>query len=358
MFKNAFIYLTCIIVISGCGGDRKNDLVEATADTLSLAVEETVNKKILPTVALFSTQANQFDSSAEAFCDAPASATLETLQQDWKSLSVQWYKLAIYNFGPVNNDLIFPRINFIDSLRLRGTDYTATVRTEISNNLASDATLDTAFFDKQTFQRVGLLALESLSFETAAGEHSQVNAEIIAEYENETRKCAILKGLSEQIVNHATDIQKGWNVAHNETGKPYKTLFLNDELENGTPPLTELIGSIQAHLDYLQKRNVSKIAAQIADYSWESISASIDEVDTLLNGTEQTNVSFFGLMTSAGFQNAVNLVKENIATVRQNIQDRDSALLEISLGKLDGNFKREIPDGLEVQLGINFTDGD
>jgi hypothetical protein len=25
---------------------------------------------------------------------------------------------------------------------------------------------------------------------------------------------------------------------------------------------------------------------------------------------------------------------------------------------LDGNFKREIPDGLAVELGINFSDGD
>jgi hypothetical protein len=33
-------------------------------------------------------------------------------------------------------------------------------------------------------------------------------------------------------------------------------------------------------------------------------------------------------------------------------------MLEISLGYLDGNFKREIPDSLELDLGINFSDGD
>ncbi len=354
--KTLLITLVFTTVITACG-DSHNQ-VEGTTGSLSSALEDVVNKTILPTVSSFSSQANQFNSSADAFCNTPSTETLETLQQGWKSLSRQWYKLAIYNFGPVNNDLIFPRINFIDSLRLRGTNYTQTVRDEITKNLASDKTLDAAFFDKQTFQRVGLLALESLVFETAAGEHSKISTEIIAEYENSTRKCEILKGLSNQIVKHATDIQNGWNIAHNETGKPYKTVFLNNELESGTPALTEFIVSIQGHLDYLQKRNVATVAAQIADYSWENITASIDEVDAVLSGTEQTDISFFGLMTSAGFQIAVDSVKENIVSIRQNLQDKDAELLEISLGKLDGNFKREIPSGLEVQLGINFTDGD
>ena len=357
MFKKTFVSLICIVAITGCG-ERQNNLSGATVGTLSLALEEAVNKKILPTASGFSSQATSFKSTAEGFCNTPSTTTLDALQQAWKSLSAQWYKLAIYNFGPVNNDLIFPRINFIDSLRLRGTNYKATVRDEITKNLASDATLDTTFFDNKNFNRVGLLALESLVFETAASEHSNVGLEIIAEYENSARKCEILKGLSSQIVKHATDIQNGWNVNHNETGKPFKTIFLNDELESGTPALTELIASIQGHLDYLQKRHVATVAAQISDYSWESITASIDEVDALLNGTQETTVSYFGLMTAAGFQSAVDQVKENIIVVRQNLQAEDATLLEISLGKLDGNLKREIPDGLEVQLGINFTDGD
>jgi len=69
-------------------------------------------------------------------------------------------------------------------------------------------------------------------------------------------------------------------------------------------------------------------------------------------------VSFIGLMDVTGFQVAIGSVKSNIAEIRQSIENEDAAMLDIALGKLDGNFKREIPDGLEVELGINFTDGD
>lgn len=356
--KYALFISLCLVFLVNCDGERDNDPIESSAGSLSLTLEEAVDKTILPAVEEFSRQANQFNIDAGDFCQGPDDSRLNTLQQGWKSLSAQWYKLAIYNFGPVNDDLIFPRITFIDSLRLRGTDYTNTVRTEIANNISADNALDEAFFDSLTFQKVGLLALESLVFETTTSEHSNDSMEIVVDYENSPRKCDLLNGLSNQIVKHVAYIRDGWKVNHKDTGNSFRTIFLNGELEDGAEPLTILITSVQGHLDYLQKRNVAAVGAQIADYSWENISATIDETEALLNGVGETSTSFFDLMTSSGFQNAVALVEENISEVRQTIQDKDPALLEIALGKLDGNFKREIPAGLQVELGINFTDGD
>jgi hypothetical protein len=63
-------------------------------------------------------------------------------------------------------------------------------------------------------------------------------------------------------------------------------------------------------------------------------------------------------MASTGSQNAVAAVEDSIVQVRQAIANRDIDMLEISLGFLDGNYKREIPDSLELDLGINFSDGD
>ena len=44
--------------------------------------------------------------------------------------------------------------------------------------------------------------------------------------------------------------------------------------------------------------------------------------------------------------------------MRQATADQNEEMLEITLGFLAGNFKREIPDGLNVVLGINFGDRD
>ena len=63
-------------------------------------------------------------------------------------------------------------------------------------------------------------------------------------------------------------------------------------------------------------------------------------------------------MKIKGNENFIPAVESSIEQVRQSIADQNVDMLEITLGFLDGNFKREIPDGLNVDLGINFSDGD
>lgn len=359
MFSRLIIIssLTALLA-TGCGGTRENDPIEATSGNLDLALQQAIDNAIIPAVDGFKTQAEGFQSASDGFCSAKNDSSLELLQQQWKTLNEQWFKLANYHFGPPNDDLIFPKYTFINSLRLRGTDYLETVRTEIANNMTNSVTLDDAFFGTQTFQKVGLLALESSIFETASGEQSKVSSDIVNEYANNARKCEILSGLAGQISQHASYIQTGWKTNFKESGTAYRTQFLGNQLADGTAPLTLLITSVQEHLDYLQARNVATTAAKLSGHAWQSISKSIDEVELLLEGSAETTVSFFAIMESAGYQNSVASVKENITEVRTAITDRDAPMLEIALGKLDGNFKREIPDGLNVQLGINFSDGD
>jgi len=358
MKTRIFITLSAsLLLLIGCG-ERTNDPLEASADSLSLALEETVNKVIIPTVDKFSQQSQQFDESSHSFCDTPSTQKLMQLQQHWKLLSKQWYKLAIYNFGPVNDDLVFPKINFIDSLRQRGIDYTATVRTELSTDINSTTTINVGHFSNKDFNRVGLLALELLSFETADSTHSKKAQDIVDEYSNTPRKCDVLQGLSAFHLKTANYIKKGWNVSHLSTGNSYKALFLSDSLANDDKPITVLITSIQTHLDYLAKRHVATVGAQIADYSYENIAASMDEIKRVLQGTGAAKASFFDIMTSSGAQNSVAIVKDNIAAIEGAIQNKNSIQLNTNLGILDGNFKRDIPTALDVDLGINFTDGD
>ncbi|PCJ14377.1 MAG: hypothetical protein COB04_15310 [Gammaproteobacteria bacterium] len=356
-----FLFLSTGL-LGACGGERENDPVSLTQDNLSVALQEVVDLSVIPAVDKFAAQSIQLDDSVDLFCLAPTIRQLSNVQADWITLYGDWFRLANYNFGPLDDDLIFPAFTFIDSLRLRGTDYLQTVRSEIGLDIAGSQTLNSIYFANKTFQNVGLLALESALFETSVTEsgtqHSSLGSDIVSEFQTSTRKCKIISGLSEQLVRHGNAIQNGWRVAFKDTGVNYRTLFLSAQLEDGTEPLTLLLTMIQDHLDYLQKRNVAIVSAPFSGQAWQGIALSIDEIEQFLDGTDQTTISLFSLLDSAGLDTAVLQIKANINEIRQRIDERDPDMLNIALGKLDGNFKREIPDGLDVELGVNFSDGD
>jgi predicted lipoprotein len=351
------VYLCFLFVLSACG-ERQNDAPLANAENLAVALEEAVNYSVLPAVTGFSTSANTLLTEANSFCALPSESALVVLQEAWRSLLGQWFRVASYKFGPLDEDLVSPTYIFIDSLRLRGTDYLATVRDEISSDMAGDDELNEAYFAGKTFQRVGLRALESAIFETAASDHSRDPAAIITEYQNNTRKCEILTGLAGQLQQRAAEVEAGWQLDYKDNGEDFRSLFLNGELEDGSEPLTLLLVSVQEYLDYLKARNVILYAGSLADSAWPAMAEMTSEVVVLLEGTEQTTVSFFGFMDGAGYQSVVTAVRETLAGLQQSIADQDSDALAVYLGRLDGHFKREIPDSLEVELGINFSDGD
>ncbi len=184
--------------LTGCGGERANDEVSLNEGSLKKALELITTNTILPAVGQFSAQTQALADNADSFCAAPDSNTLNAVQQQWKNTADAWYQLLPFNFGPLDDDLVFPTYQYIDSYRLRGTDYTETVRTNISSWLAGSETLDETFFAAQTFQKVGLLALEVALFETS-DTHSAEISDIVSEYTDNSRKCAALNGLSDYL---------------------------------------------------------------------------------------------------------------------------------------------------------------
>ncbi len=364
--RQLLLPIAAVMALAGCvdsggaGGnlDTEAAVVVNPAVTLQAAIDQAVDNAIVPAVEDFLAAAQALDTAGVTFCAGPDAAKLEAMQASWRAAFEQWYRLSLYNFGPLDDDLVFPRYTFIDSLRLRGTDYLETVRNEIAADISATRVLDDGYFGGKTFQRVGLLALESAVFETSTPEHSTAPGDVIAEYRFQPRKCEVLEGLSGQLVAQASYFEQGWLVAHKDSDLSYRSLFRDGQLDDGTAPLSQLLISVQAFLDYVQARRVVVVAAPISRHTWESISATIDEVELLLRGSETTTDSFFGVMEATGNQNAVAAVEDSLVQVRQAIADRNIEMLEVSLGFLDGNFKREIPDSLEVELGINFSDGD
>ena len=252
---------------------------------------------------------------------------------------------------------IIPPYTFIDSLRLRGTEYSATVRSTIADWVAGEQTLNDDFFERQSFQFVGLLALEVALFEDTDG-----TSATSAELDDEPRKCQVLQGLASRLQDSADHVYDGWTDDYAGTGTPFRTLFLNAELDDGTEPLSKLLTTVQENLDYLTNRNVITTATPVADQTWEAALVLVQEVEALLEGTTDAipsgMVSFFSLMAEAGYESDVEAVRSNIAMAYDAIDDQDVSAFNAAIAALDGNFKREIPDGLAVDLGINFTDGD
>jgi len=357
--RPVYLMLSTLLLLHACGGGSGGGSSGGgdREEAIDKASRENIDNTLLPAVNDFSSQINTMTQSIGGFCATIDEKGLDDLKQHWRNLYESWYRLAPYNFGPMNDDLIFPTIDFIDSLRTNGTDYTATVRTSLNNQINGTQNLDKTFYDNLTFTRVGLLAIELLVFETAASQ-STVNSDILIEYRTVNRKCDILKGMIEQLDKHADHIKDGWLVNFDGSGTPYRSLFINKQLPDNTEPMAALLVSVQMYLDYLHKRNVATQAAQLSDHAWQSMGAGIDQIEQILQGTAATTISFYSLIKSAGLQSYVDLVNANIATTRDAITARDPVAMTDALKALDGNFKREIPSGLNVDPGINFTDGD
>jgi predicted lipoprotein len=318
------------LLLSGCDASRPNDEAALTQGSLDLAIEQVIDNTVIPAVSTFASTTATFNSQLADFCSAPDASSLEATRSAWKNLANRWYQVLPFNFGPVNDDLVFPAYLYVDSYRLRGTNYIETVRTEVDNLLVSDDTLNADYFAGKTFQYVGLLALEVTLFETAASQSTDSNA-ILAEFVDQPRKCEIATGLAGLMQQKADYVEDGWLQAYSGSSQPYRSLFLAGETDDGSTPMVTLI---------------------------TAVSASVDVIEDLLEGTDTSTVSLFSLMDASGNSSAANTVRSNIALAREAINDQDAVTFNSAAATIDGNFKREIPDSLDVSLGINFTDGD
>ena len=349
------------LTLVACGGTRENDEPVLSQGALDLAIQQLTDASMVASVTQMANATDALSTQVSGFCNAPDAAGLTQLQNQWQRTSTAWQQLLPYNFGPLNDNLIFPPYQFIDSYRPRGRDSTATVRTSINGWLVSDDNLTTEFFTGQTFNRVGLLALELVLFETSDDQNT-TTAAILTEYQNQSRKCGVLAGLTGALKQRTDSFRDGWTVTYQETGQSYREQFLSGALADGSTPLETLLPSIQDYLNYLKQRdvvnNIAQIAASDGFDSWTLMTAATDSIESLLTGVTEEQVSLFDLMNAGGNGTAVATIKANLQQARDAISSRDSVSFNAAMAALDGNFKREIPDSLDVSLGINFSDGD
>ena len=339
-----------------------------TNTELDVALKVALNSTVVPAYEDLAAQALSLDTLSEAFCADKTAANLTAAQTQWKTTQAAWFTALPFNFGPseIPDSSTTPAYWYIDSYRVRGINELSTVRSDITNMLASSDAISDATFSTKTYTKVGLVALESLLFETADTGHSTVSNDIVTEYANSTdnRKCLILTGHSAELLRRANAMSTGWTTDYRGTGQSYLDLLTQGTLdtvlddESGSDVMTKITVAAQGLYDYFGKRDVTTQVASVAGNVWDAVAASLDATEELLEGHSQDAITLFALMTKRGNSQDVETVRANIATLRTTITNQNTTEFQAAASVLDGNFKREIPDALDLSLGLNFSDGD
>lgn len=63
-------------------------------------------------------------------------------------------------------------------------------------------------------------------------------------------------------------------------------------------------------------------------------------------------------MMGNGYSANKTTLQENMDLFKSSIEEENTIDFVSITAALDGNFKRELPDALGAELGLNFTDGD
>lgn len=330
--------------------------------TLPIGAEimrDTVETTIVPDVAAFEAQAQDMLTDADAFCTAPGPEPLQDLQTRWRSLSEAWSAVAAYNLGPLDDDVITPRIIFIESMRQRGTDYTQTVRDGVRRGVEGSDLLDLAYFDRQTFDEVGILALEILVFEDSRDGNSTDPGDVLADFEASPRKCDYLHGVAELLARESSEVHVGWTESFGESGEPFRETMTGPALADGTEPVAALLIVLQEHLDYIKVRKLDGILdAQLAGQFYPNVLVMLEAMEELLAQPDEDSFGLLERMEATENTAEVEAVRANFEAAKSAALMEDREGLTAAIGLLDGNLKREIPDALGVELGLTFTDGD
>ncbi len=364
-----FGFLAIALLLTACYSDT-NSKISGGYTELDRAIEQVIDHTIIPTMDNMQVNSNNSNLLAIQFCNNKTADNLLLLQNQWKATNQAWYKLLPFILGPLETTdaLSESAVSYIDSHRDRGNDYKTSIRTDITAMLAlSKEDLNATYFSSKNFTLTGLLALELLTFERS-DDQDQDSSTILAEYTAQDLKCDILLGQSIELLRRIELAQIGWKTDYRDSGKSYRDLLINKELEStftgigdpdgtGIPAFTRIIVSMQEYYDYLGKRNVTLNSAQISGAIWPALSQSALITSEVLSGTDATTLSLYQLMNN-GYQPDVAFVKSNIIIFEESISSENTAEIIAAAKVLDGNLKREIPEALNIALGLNFNDGD
>ncbi|MEH6343998.1 MAG: imelysin family protein [Bermanella sp.] len=359
--------------MSGCGSDTDSTITTSLSE-VDLAIQHSINFTAIDAIDDFSQNIETLYNDVEAFCTTTNTDTLSAAQSSWTNSYIAWYKVLPFQFGPLaNTDNSSPILDYIDAYR-NATDSNrstnlAAINPLITTLMASGDAITQTSFSNTRAKEVGLSVLETALFSTTS--NSTNPADIVSEFNAQSKKCNIIDALSYELTRRTSFVHAQWKNDYRDTALSYQYLFTNNLLENyfsvidvqgdgtGTPASEELVVSMQEFLDFTGNAN---LFTDLTRYStttiWMALEESIITIENILDQTPETELTLLAIINNNGYEQDVETIKLNIATIKQAITEQNTTDFVAAVQALDGNFKTSVLDGLNINKGLTFADGD
>lgn len=341
--------LTVALVLSSLAcGDGGTSGSQPTSDASGI-----LSEVILPAVDGFQQASADLGDAAASVCAMPSG--LAAARQQWVDTAGAWRRLAVFDFGPLDDDLVLPTDLFVESMRQRGIDYTETVRERIESALSSTVALDEAYFDRLRFTEVGLLAIEVLLFESTEPSHPTDLTAVAADFEARARKCAYLDGMARHLAQTAAVIREGWRGGVGVDGRPFAEQFDAARLPTGERPIVRVILALASELEYIERRKLDgQLDAELSGEFYPLLAQSIASTRAVLDAGEP---SLRGSLEERSPDVAERLRSAlTAAETAASNEARDAASTAFS--SLVDLLRGAVPRALDIRLSLEFSDGD
>ncbi len=366
------MFAPILLSINGCGSDTTST-IETPLSEVDLGVQQAINYSTVPAVNEFSQSTVLLNQEVDDFCLNKSTDNLLSLQTAWQSSYVSWYKVLPFQFGPLtlsNNSS--KTLDYIDSYRnatpANRVSNLAAINPHIKSLIESASTISETSFANARPQEVGLYPLQSAIFSTTNDQ--TLNADIVSEFTSNAKKCHVIQALAYELNRQATLIQSQWIEDYRDTQKSYEFLFGNNELENyfsvidiegdgtGKPASEALVVALQEFLDFTGNTPLfTDLTQYSSDTIWQALSASVTAIENTLMASDSP-LTLVAIIKNNGFEQDAISIQENIAYIKEAISDKNPTNFYAASKALDGNFKTTVLDGLNINKGLTFADGD
>lgn len=186
--------LISILFIIGIMTGACNDESE-TSFNKGLLLEGITTNQLLPAFEDFKNQGAVLQQSAESFAANPTTATLATLQEQWKKTAISWKTTEVFGFGPTD--------------KLESSIYFLPARL----NLIEKALNDTESIDENYIQRLGVAAKGLPALEQLIFQNGQRTDEVLPLFTTgnlASRRISYVVNITKRLQHHATTLYQDW----------------------------------------------------------------------------------------------------------------------------------------------------
>jgi predicted lipoprotein len=350
--------LFATVFLSACGSTQKKIAeLEVSPTGLQAVVASSADGVIIPAIENWQQASTSFYLQTEQFCKKPSSPALKQLQAGWKHLSLKWNQTIMYDFGPLRDNLFSAKVNFVESMRQRGKNYDKTVASRLNQRLNDTKKLDSAYFVGLNFNLVGMSALEQMVFSDFTTQKTDTGS-IVSNYRQHRRSCELLVGLSRLNSDIADYVLDGWHKKSRGSKKSYRELFAKNQLINGEKSLTKLIFSVQDYFRYIKQRKLEgRLDAKLSAMTFTNMIAGLEAIEQLFTG-KGSNLSLQKYLQASDNKSVADIFLKTLQTAKTQAKLKDREAMKRTYTKLVKMLEKDIPKGLGVDFGMNFTDGD